>query len=172
MAAHFFGNLTEHQLTVAVKSLWGFHLLPDCTGQQKFQEKMVGEPVSAVTATTVTLTSVTFASLLADTPAGVYVGAFSGAVVYVLSSTDMSRFAQVGYFVSSFLLGVVGADFTTAIINELISGWLPADVTVGNWLGATVTAAAGVSILISLRKIDPKALISRLLTGGNDGNAK
>lgn len=133
----------------------------------------MGEPVSAVTATTVTLTSVTFASLFADTPAGVYVGAFAGAVVYVLSSQELSRFVQVGYFVASFLIGILGADFTTAILDGLLGKHLPAGVSIGSWLGATVAAAVGVCFLIALRKIDPKALLSRLISGGSgDGNAK
>lgn len=134
---------------------------------------MVGEPVSAVSATTLTLTSVTFASLFADTPAGVYVGAFAGAVVYVLSSQELSRFAQIGYFIASFLIGILGADFTTAILNGMLGKHLPEGVTIGNWLGATVAAAVGVCILISLRKIDPKTILSRLISGGSgDGNVK
>lgn len=133
----------------------------------------MGEPVSAVTATTVTLTSVTFASLFANTPAGVYVGAFAGAVVYVLSSQELSRFYQVGSFIASFLIGILGADFTTAILSKMLGKYLPDDISIGNWLGATVAAAVGVWILISLRKIDPKAILSRLISGGSgDGNAK
>ncbi|ENR8888267.1 putative holin [Citrobacter koseri] len=133
---------------------------------------MVSEPVSTVTTTTVTLTSVTFASLMANTPAGVYVGAFAGAVVYVLSSQELSRFAQVGYFVASFLIGILGADFTAAILNDLIGKYLPDDITIGNWLGATVAAALGVCILISMRKINIQTILSRLISGGGDGNAK
>lgn len=136
----------------------------------------MGEPVSAVTATTVTLTSVTFASLFANTPAGVYVGAFAGAVVYVLSSQELSRFAQVGYFVASFLIGILGADFATAIMNMALSKYLPAGISIGNWLGATVAAAVGVCILISLRKINLQTIASRILSsfsgGGGNGNAK
>lgn len=136
----------------------------------------MGEPVSAVTATTVTLTSVTFASLFANTPAGVYVGAFAGAVVYVLSSQELSRFAQVGYFVASFLIGILGADFATAILNMALSKYLPAGISIGNWLGATVAAAVGVCILISLRKINLQTIASRILSsfsgGGGNGNAK
>ncbi|HBB4437715.1 hypothetical protein G8C42_02495 [Citrobacter freundii] len=132
----------------------------------------MSEPVSTVTTTTVTLTSVTFASLMANTPAGVYVGAFAGAVVYVLSSQELSRFAQVGYFVASFLIGILGADFTAAILNDLIGKYLPDDITIGNWLGATVAAALGVCILISMRKINIQTILSRLISGGGDGNAK
>lgn len=132
----------------------------------------MGEPVSTVTTTTVALTSVTFASLLADTPAGVYVGAFTGAVVYVLSSQELSRIAQVGYFVASFLLGILGADMTTAILNELIGKYLPDGIVIGTWLGATVSAAVGVCFLISLRKVNVPAILSRILSGGGDGNVK
>lgn len=137
---------------------------------------MVGEPLSAATATTVTLTSVTFASLFAGTDAGVYVGAFTGAVVYVLSSQELSRFAQVGYFIASFLLGVLGADFTTAVLGHLLGKYLPDGVEIGSWLGATITAAVGVCILISLRKINIQTILVRVISGftggGGDGNAK
>ena len=136
---------------------------------------MVGEPLSAATATTVTLTSVTFASLFAGTDAGVYVGAFTGAVVYVLSSQELSRFVQVGYFIASFLLGILGADFTAAILGRLLGDYLPDGVGIGNWLGATVTAAVGVCILISQRKINLQEILVRIISGltggGGNGNA-
>jgi uncharacterized membrane protein YjjB (DUF3815 family) len=132
----------------------------------------VGEPVSTATTTTLAITSVTFASLLADTPAGVYVGAFAGAVVYVLSSQELSRIAQVGYFVASFLIGILGAELTTAILNELVGKYLPDGIVIGTWLGATVAAAVGVCFLISLRKVNVQTILSRLLSGGGDGNAK
>ncbi|HEY4437665.1 MAG TPA: putative holin [Lelliottia sp.] len=132
----------------------------------------MGEPVSTATTTTLAITSVTFASLLADTPAGVYVGAFAGAVVYVLSSQELSRIAQVGYFVASFLIGILGAELTTAILNELVGKYLPDGIVIGTWLGATVAAAVGVCFLISLRKVNVQTILSRLLSGGGDGNAK
>lgn len=133
----------------------------------------MGEPGSAITATTVTLTSVTFASLLQDTPAGVYVGAFTGAVVYVLSSQDLNRWYQVGYFIASFLLGIIGADFSTAILNELIGKYLPDGIKISNSIGATVAAAVGVCILIGFRKINIQTIAGRIFGGGGgDGNAK
>jgi uncharacterized membrane protein YjjB (DUF3815 family) len=49
-----------------------------------------------------------FATLLASTPAGVYIGAFSGAAVYVIFSPDLNRFKQVTTFFISFLLGILG----------------------------------------------------------------
>jgi len=136
----------------------------------------MSEPVSSITATTATLATVSFASLFANTPAGVYVGAFTGAVVYVLSSQELSRFAQVGYFVASFLLGIMGADFTTAILSKLLASYLPVGTVVDTWLGATVTAALGVCILIAMRKINIQTLAGRILSmlsgGGGNGSAK
>ncbi|ELJ9990411.1 putative holin [Citrobacter freundii] len=133
---------------------------------------MVGEPVSAVTATTVTLTSVTFASLFSGTDAGVYVGAFAGAVVYVLSSTELTRLAQVGYFVASFLIGILAAGVSTDILNILIGKYLPGGIVIGDSIGATVSAALGVCFLISVKKIDIPTILRRLLSGGGDGNPK
>lgn len=132
----------------------------------------MGEPGSAITATTVTLTSVTFASLLQDTPAGVYVGAFTGAVVYVLSSQNLSRWYQAGYFIASFLLGIISADFTTDILNELIGKYLPDGIKISNSIGATVAAAVGICILIALRKINIQTIAIRIFGGGGDGNVK
>lgn len=129
---------------------------------------MVGEPISGSAAATVTITGVTFASMLSGTDAGVFVGAFAGAVVYVLSAAELSRFAQIGYFIASFLIGVLAADMTTGFITLAIGKYLPDGITVGKSIGATVAAALGVYVLLMLRKINP----GRLFSGGGDGNAK
>ncbi|WP_370958850.1 putative holin, partial [Enterobacter hormaechei] len=76
------------------------------------------------------MTSVTFASLFSGTDAGVYVGAFAGAVVYVLSSTELTRLAQVGYFVASFLIGILAASVSTDILNILIGKFLPGGIVI------------------------------------------
>ncbi|WP_048796179.1 MULTISPECIES: putative holin [Serratia] len=130
--------------------------------------------VSTATANSVAITSMSFASLLASTPAGVYIGAFAGAAVYVVSSPDLNRFTQITYFVASFFLGILGANMTTGILAKALSQYLPDGVVIEPWLGATVTATLGVLFLIALTKVSPRTLITRvlqLLTGGNnDGN--
>lgn len=130
--------------------------------------------VSTATANSVAITSMSFASLLASTPAGVYIGAFAGAAVYVVSSPDLNRFTQITYFVASFFLGILGANMATGILAKALSQYLPDGVVIEPWLGATVTATLGVLFLIALTKVSPRTLITRvlqLLTGGNnDGN--
>lgn len=130
--------------------------------------------VSTATANSVAITSMSFASLLASTPAGVYIGAFAGAAVYVVSSPDLNRFTQITYFVASFFLGILGANMATGILAKALSQYLPDGVIIEPWLGATVTATLGVLFLIALTKVSPRTFITRvlqLLTGGNnDGN--
>lgn len=130
---------------------------------------MAGEPISGATAATMTITGVTFSSLLSGTDAGVFIGAFAGAVVYVLSATELTRPAQLGYFVASFLIGVLAADLTAGIIATALGGLLPAGMAVGKPIGATVAASVGVYILLVIRKI---SLMNKLFSGGGSGNDK
>ncbi|MEG2567823.1 MAG: putative holin [Acinetobacter sp.] len=134
---------------------------------------MVSTATASVTANGVAITSMSFATLLASTPAGVYIGAFAGAAVYVIFSPDLNRFKQVSAFFISFLLGILGANLATGILSKVLGQYLPDGVVVEPWLGAAVTATIGVTLLISLTRISPKTFITRLLqmmTGGsNDG---
>ena len=126
----------------------------------------ISTATASATANSVAITSMSFATLLASTPAGVYIGAFSGA-------PDLNRFKQVTTFFISFLLGILGANLATGILSQALGQYLPDGVTVEPWLGAAVTATIGVTLLISLTKISPTAFLTRLLqmmTGGsNDG---
>lgn len=130
------------------------------------------EPISGAGAATVTLTGITFASLLSGTDAGVFIGAFAGAVVYVLSSTELTRMAQVGYFIASFLIGVLAADLTTGVLTALLGHYLPAGVVVSKSIGATVASAIGVYFLLALKKVNIPGLLTRLFSGGGNGDAK
>lgn len=128
---------------------------------------------TTVTANTVAITSMSFATLLASTPAGVYIGAFAGAAVYVVSSPELSRFTQITYFIVSFFLGILGANMTTGILAQALTPYLPDGVVIEPWLGATVTATIGVILLIGLTKVSPRTLLTRVLQifmgGNNDG---
>jgi len=131
--------------------------------------------VATATANGVAITSMSIATLLATTPAGVYIGAFSGAAVYAVFSPDLNRFKQITSFVISFLLGVLGANLATGILSRALGQYLPDNIVIEPWLGATITATLGVSLLISLTKISPMTLFTRLLqliTGGINGGTK
>ncbi|HCU16940.1 MAG TPA: hypothetical protein DF729_17275 [Hafnia paralvei] len=134
---------------------------------------MVSTATASVTANGVAITSMSFATLLASTPAGVYIGAFAGAAVYVIFSPDLNRFKQISAFFISFLLGILGANLATGILSKVLGQYLPDGVVVEPWLGAAVTATIGVTLLISLTRISPKTFITRLLQmmigGSNDG---
>jgi hypothetical protein len=139
----------------------------------------VGEPItlSGAGVATVGITGVTFASLLQGTDAGVFIGAFAGAVVYVLSANELSRWVQVGFFIASFFIGVLAADMTTGIIAFVVDKYiqLPPGVVVSKSIGATVAASIGVYVLINIRKLNFSTLASavgRIFSGGGNGNPK
>lgn len=95
----------------------------------------------------------------------IIVGAFAGAMVYVLASTEISRTAQAGYFIASLIIGIQEARMTTEIIRYFIDIWTSNQINVSPSIGATVAAASGVYVLMLLRKLDIIGFLSRLISG-------
>lgn len=112
------------------------------------------------------LSGVTLAGMFAGADAGVLIGSFAGAMVYVLSSTELSRWSRLGYGLASFLIGIVSADLATGIITYMVGDFLPAGVTVSRAVGATVSATLGVCVLLALKKMDILSLLGRFISGG------
>lgn len=102
----------------------------------------------------------------------IIVGAFAGAMVYVLAVTEISRIAQAGYFVASLIIGIQEAQMTTEIIGYFIRIWTNEQVNVSPSIGATVAAASGVYILLLLRKLNIVEALNRLLSGDKNDRAK
>lgn len=94
-------------------------------------------------------------------PGGVYIGAFIGSVVYVLSAPALTRKQQIGYFVASFLFGIMAANLAASVVSILMTFALPGNrtITVSDSIGAALAAALAIRILITATQLKIKAQI-------------
>lgn len=102
------------------------------------------EPVSTSGMATPLLMSATFVGLWSGADAGVVIGAFAGAVVFVLSAAEFPVWKRLLFFIVSFVMGILGAGFTASIIDA----FLPDQVVVDKPIGALVAAASVISLLL------------------------
>ncbi|MCL6262186.1 putative holin [Craterilacuibacter sp. RT1T] len=118
----------------------------------------MAEPISS-TAVTGSVFSVALLSMFPGVEAAVVLGAFAGAVVFVLSSSDLGLVAKAASFVVSFIAGCIGSGFMSGLVAALT----PQAVQVPEGVGALLAAALAVKLLLWLiRKADnPEELIGR-----------
>lgn len=102
---------------------------------------------------------VTIISLFANTPADILVGAFAGAVVYLLSNEPLSKMRLTAMFLVSFLIGIISAN-VVADIGTALLGLFGMAVTVGGGIGAFVSSAMTVNTAIWFNK-KPGRLFNR-----------
>lgn len=98
---------------------------------------------------------------------GVVFGAFGGAVFYVATAANLSRGRLVAYFLTSFIVGVIGAGFIGSWLNSATQYEKPLDA-----LGAVILSALCIKILTFLNNQDLSSLFgvfSRLRGGGSNG---
>ncbi|WP_261114733.1 phage holin family protein [Serratia entomophila] len=120
------------------------------------------EPVGTGAATA-TLTGVTVAGLLSGVDSGVLIGAFAGAVIFVMSASEFSLLKKLALFVASLLVGILAAPFTAAIIT-----WAtPGDIEAHAPVGALVASAIAVRLLMSASQ-NPTGFFDRFRRGGGD----
>ncbi|MFQ0831241.1 putative holin [Serratia fonticola] len=113
-------------------------------------------PVSRATETAV-VGGATFLGLLTGPDAAdVFIGAFIGSVIFVISAKDYTFFVRVLLCLASFVVGVVSCDF----FASLISAFLPGTVIATRMIGAIVSSAVSVRLLMALtqRASDPDIL--------------
>ncbi len=108
----------------------------------------MAEPVTATTGTTAdaNLMAATLIGLFPDSNTGIVIGAFAGAVVFVLSAKDITNLCKIGYFAVALLAGIAGASTGTSLLVWL----LPSHITVTPSVGALITAAVSVKLLLWL----------------------
>lgn len=98
---------------------------------------------------------------------GVVFGAFGGAVFYVATATNLTRVCLAAYFLTSFIVGVLGAGFVGSWLNAATRYEKPLDA-----LGAVVLSALCIKILTFLNNQDLNSLFgvfTRLRGGGGNG---
>ena len=99
-----------------------------------------------------------------------FLGAFAGAVFYVATAVNISRLKLVGYFITSFIFGVIGAP----LLGSYFSKWTGYSDRPLDALGAVIVAAIAIKLLTFVNSQDLGSLfgiLSRLRGGGaSNGN--
>lgn len=105
----------------------------------------MAEP-AATTTTTATLTGVAILATLPGVDAAVVLGAFSGAVVFVMASDELTPAKKIGFFLPAFFAGLLGATTGAKVIEATPLG----NMSVSPGVGALVVATTAVKLLIWL----------------------
>lgn len=114
----------------------------------------MAEPTATLTAGTGVL-AVALLSMLPGVDPAMVLGAFSGAVVFVMASDDLSAAKKIGFFLPSFAGGMLTANLATSIVAL----FLPAHIVVSPGVGALIASALVVKTLIWLIARDPSNVI-------------
>ncbi len=118
----------------------------------------MGEPISSTTITG-GAAAVAATGWWVGLDSGVVLGAFAGAVFFVISSTELKLPARAGYFFVSFIFGVLSGPWSAEIMSALIPG-ARSEAPVA--LGALVAAAIAIKLLLAL---STKNMTGRVLSG-------
>lgn len=105
----------------------------------------MAEPAATTTAATATA-AVAILALLPGVDAAVVLGAFSGAVVFVMASDELSSAKKIGFFLPAFFAGLLGAATGVKAIEAVLLG----NLSVSPGVGALVVATTAVRLLIWL----------------------
>lgn len=113
---------------------------------------------------------VTVVSLLPGLDPGVVIGAFAGAVIFVLSAADFPIWQRVFLFCASVVTGIYGAGLAASVVSSLLSTLLGSSISAGAPVGATLAAAGAVRVLMmfSARPRSPGSIFDRLRNKGGD----
>lgn len=129
---------------------------------------MSAEPISGTAVASAGLAGASVFGLATGIDYGVVFGAFAGAVFYVATAADISRIKLVCYFLTSFIVGVLGAGLVGSKLSSLTHYDKPLDA-----LGAVIFSALCIKVLTFLNSQDLNSLfgmLSRLRGGGANGS--
>ncbi|XUA20700.1 phage holin family protein [Citrobacter sp. OP27] len=129
---------------------------------------MSAEPISGTAVASAGLAGASVFGLATGIDYGVVFGAFAGAVFYVATAADINRVRLVCYFLTSFIVGVLGAGLVGSKLNSLTHYDKPLDA-----LGAVIFSALCIKVLTFLNSQDLNSLfgmLSRLRGGGANGS--
>jgi hypothetical protein len=129
---------------------------------------MSAEPISGTAVASAGLAGASVFGLATGIDYGVVFGAFAGAVFYVATAADIGRVKLVCYFLTSFIVGVLGAGLVGSKLNSITHYDKPLDA-----LGAVIFSALCIKGLTFLNSQDLNSLfgmLSRLRGGGANGS--
>lgn len=112
----------------------------------------MAEIVSTSTATTVVAGATITALFASPDAADVFVGAFIGSIVFVVSAKDYSLFVRAALFCVSYMIGLTTSDFFADVIGALITAVVPGHHPATKLMGAIVSSAVSVRILMALTR--------------------
>jgi len=129
----------------------------------------MSDPVSGTTVAAAGLMGASVFGIATGIDYGVVFGAFAGAVFYVATAVNITRTRLLGYFLTSFIVGVLGAGLVGAKLADW-TGYIerPLDA-----LGAVILSALIIKILTFLNSQDLNSLfgmLSRFRGGGANDN--
>ena len=130
----------------------------------------MSDPVSGTTVAAAGLMGASVFGLATGIDYGVVFGAFAGAVFYVATAANITRLRLVGYFFTSFIVGVLGA----GLVGAKLTSWTSYSERPLDALGAVILSAVTVKILTFISSQDLNSLagiFSRLRGGGANGGS-
>lgn len=129
----------------------------------------MSDPVSGTTVAAAGLMGASVFGIATGIDYGVVFGAFAGAVFYVATAVNITRTRLLGYFLTSFIVGVLGA----GLVGAKLADWTSYSERPLDALGAVILSALIIKILTFLNSQDLNSLIgmfSRFRGGGANGN--
>ncbi|MGL4578836.1 MAG: putative holin [Shewanella xiamenensis] len=120
---------------------------------------MMSEPISATSATSAVATA-SILTLVPGAEPAVMIGAFTGAVLFIITNDTSGNLQRVGLFVVSFLGGVLCANWAA----NALSAVLPDSLQVNMGMAALISSACVVRMLQYLMKLtnNPESWLNAL----------
>lgn len=119
----------------------------------------MSEPISATSATSAVVTA-SILTLVPGAEPAVMIGAFTGAVLFIITNDTSGNLQRVGLFVVSFLGGVLCANWAA----NALSAVLPDSLQVNMGMAALISSACVVRMLQYLMKLtnNPESWLNAL----------
>ncbi|MEA9442251.1 MULTISPECIES: putative holin [Aeromonas] len=108
-----------------------------------------------------TVTGLAMLSLFPGVDPGVLLGAFAGAMVFIVTTTELGNLRKAGLFVAAFVAGALAAPLVAAMLASV----LPQSVEVPKAVGALLASALTVHLLQWILRKAPEDLL-KLRKGG------
>lgn len=118
------------------------------------------EPVSTSAATSA-LTGLAMLSLFTGLEPAVVLGAFAGAMVFILTTAELGNWRKAGLFLVAIITGILAPEMAANVLASV----MPQNVVVPKAIGALLASALTVHLLQWLLRKAPDELIPKFRKG-------